>query len=59
MARRFIHLIERNIRGAVVIYGALGVRQYYDYTETEARRRYIADCKSTFITNQKRARHCG
>ena len=52
MARRFIHLIERNIRGAVVIYGALGVRQYYDYTETEARRRYIADCKSTFITNQ-------
>ncbi len=59
MARRFIHLIERNIRGTVVIYGALGVRQYYDYTETEARRRYIADCKSTFITNQAHARHSG
>ena len=59
MARRFIHLVERNIRGAVVIYGALGVRQYYDYTETEARRRYIADCKSTFITNQAHARHSG
>lgn len=59
MTRRYIHLIERNIRGAVVIYGALGVRQYYDYTKSEACRRYIADCKSTFITNQKRARHCG
>lgn len=59
MTRRYIHLIERNIRGAVVIYGALGVRQYYDYTEIEALRRNIADCKRTFITNQARARHCG
>ena len=48
---RYILFIERNIRGAVVIYGALGVRQYYDYSVAEARRRYIADCKSTFITN--------
>lgn len=51
--RQYIHLIERNIRGAVVIYGALNVRQQYDYTESEARRRYIADCKKTFITNQR------
>lgn len=55
MARRYIHLVERNIRGAVVIYGALGVRQYYDYAENEARRRYIAECRSTFITNQTRS----
>lgn len=52
MTQQYIHLIERNIRGAIVIYGALGLRQYYNYTITEARRRYIADCKSTFITNR-------
>lgn len=55
MTRRYIHLVERNIRGAVVIYGALGVRQYYDYSESEARLRYIAECRGTFIANQTRS----
>ena len=38
MARRYIHQIMRNHRGAVIIYGALGVRK----------------CKSTIFTNQSR-----
>lgn len=45
MFRGYIYFTERNIRGTIVIYGALGVKQYYDYTETEARKRYIDDCK--------------
>ncbi len=29
------------------------------WTSVEKAKAYIADCKSTFIINQKRARHCG
>ena len=32
--------VEKNIRGAWVIYGVLGIRQYYDYTKKEAIARY-------------------
>ena len=35
-----INFIERNIHGAWEIHGALGYRQYYDYTEAEAKRLY-------------------
>lgn len=28
-----VFAVEKNIRGAWVIYGALGVRQYYGYTK--------------------------
>ncbi len=35
-----IFFVEKNIHGAWVIYGALGVRQYYYYTKKEAMRLY-------------------
>ncbi|MEG9430651.1 MAG: hypothetical protein VZQ61_07010 [Christensenellaceae bacterium] len=40
-----IQLIEKNIRGAWVIYGAAGVRQYYGYMQAEAKRRYLEECE--------------
>ena len=40
-----IYLIERNIRGAWVIYGSIGIRQYYDYTKREAKKLYLEEIK--------------
>lgn len=51
-----IFLIERNIRGAWVIYGRLGVRQYYGYTKKEAEKRYLEECERNLfeVQNDKR-----
>lgn len=35
-----IHFVEKNIHGAWVIYGDLGIQQYYYYTKREAMRQY-------------------
>lgn len=41
MARlRKIYLTERNVHGAWVVYGIIGVRQYYFYTKRQAERLY-------------------
>lgn len=48
-----IGLVERNIRGAWVVWGSLGIRQYYYYTKAEAVRRYKEEVKNTFIINTK------
>ena len=45
MIKSNIWLVERNVRGAWVIYGAIGVRQYYGYTKAEAKAKYQAECK--------------
>lgn len=42
-----INFIDRNIRGAWVIHGALGYRQYYYYTKAEAKRKYLQEYKET------------
>ena len=34
-----VYFAEKNVRGAWVVYGALGVYQYYGYTKEEARKR--------------------
>ena len=47
-----IFFMEKNIRGAWVIYGELGVRQYYYYTKAQARKMYIDEFNSTIITAQ-------
>lgn len=51
-----IFLIEQNIRGAWVIYGRLGVRQYYGYTKKEAEKRYLEECERKLfeVQNDKR-----
>lgn len=33
-----IYMIEKNNCGAWVVYGILGVKQYYDYTKTQAQK---------------------
>ncbi len=44
-----IFLVEQNIRGAWVVYGALGVRQYCGYTKKEAIERYKKECDKTLF----------
>lgn len=39
-------IVEKNIRGAWVIWGDIGMRQYYYYTKREAMALYRAECKA-------------
>lgn len=48
-----IYFSEKNIRGAWVVYGALGIKQYYGYTKAEAERMYKDECSRTIVVNQK------
>ncbi len=53
MSRRVkINYIEKNIRGAWVVSGEIGIRQYYDYTKAEATKRYREEAISTNFYNQ-------
>lgn len=49
--RGIIFFMEKNVHGAWVIYGQLGVRQYYGFTKSEAMEKYIAD--SNIFVNKK------
>ena len=40
-----IHFVEKNIRGAWVVFGVDGIKQYYGYTK--------ADCKIVFEVREK------
>lgn len=51
---KHIYLMEKNIRGAWVIYGTLGVRQYYYYTKAQARKLYLDECKKKFFVCEKK-----
>ena len=48
-----IYFTERNVHGAWVVYGVLGVRQYYGYTKREAEKRYRNECNKTIVVNKK------
>jgi len=45
MRNRHIYFMGRNHQGAWVIYGVLGVRQYYYYTEKRAWELYMNEVK--------------
>lgn len=47
-----IFFVERNIHGAWVIYGELGVRQYYYYTKKEAMDLYKGEYRKTVFVNE-------
>ena len=51
--RGIIHCVERNIHGAWVIYGALGVRQYYYYTKKQAVDLYRQECRNKIIQEKR------
>lgn len=38
-----IYFMERNFRGAWVVYGCDGVKQYYGYTKEQARKKYLSE----------------
>lgn len=40
-----IYFVEKNIRGAWVVYGVDGIKQYYGYTKKQAVEMYKKDCK--------------
>jgi len=44
-----IYFVERNIRGAWIIYGLAGVRQYYYYTKRQAIDLYKKECEKIFV----------
>ena len=48
-----VFFMEKNIHGAWVVYGAMGIRQYIGYTKREARRKYIDDYNKTHFVNQE------
>ena len=48
-----IFFIERNIRGAWVVYGSEGIKQYYGYTKQQAKEMYQNDNR-TFVNEKRR-----
>jgi len=51
MRTSVIDFVERNIHGAWVIYGAIGIRQYYYYTKANAIAMYRDEVKQKLFTN--------
>lgn len=47
--RRDIDIVDRNVHGAWVIWGGIGIRHYYGYTKQEAIRRYRAEWAAKII----------
>ena len=47
MSKAVISFIEKNIRGAWVIHGSLGYRQYYYYTKKQAEKMYRDEYRRT------------
>ena len=47
--RGIVWFIEKNIRGAWVVCGIDGIKQYYGYTKTQAKQKYIEDCKTIVV----------
>lgn len=47
MSRSIIDFVERNIHGAWVVWGDLGIRQYYGYTKKESMKKYRQEWRET------------
>lgn len=52
MNRGVVYFTERNIRGAWVIWGAIGMRQYYNYAKKDAEQMYRQEAKQKWIIAQ-------
>lgn len=55
MAKSYITFVEKNIHGAWVVYGDIGFRQYYGYSERAARRLYNEEAAKKVLVHQKEA----
>lgn len=54
MRKSPIHFIEKNIHGAWVVYGLMGVKQYYYYTKAQARQMYVDEYNKTYFEVERR-----
>jgi len=52
MRHPIIEHVWRNVYGAWVIMGIMGIRQYYYYTKKEACQKYREEAKETIFVNQ-------
>lgn len=48
---KMIDFVERNIRGAWIVKGVLGTRQYYGYTKQNAIRSYQEEAKKNIFVS--------
>ena len=46
---RLIYFTELNLRGAWVVYGRIGIMQYYGYTREQAKKAYKAKCLEKWV----------
>lgn len=49
-----VFAVEKNVRGAWVIYGALGVRQYYGHTKLQSIAKYRRECREKIVKEKKK-----
>ena len=47
-------IVEKNVHGAWVIYGNIGIRQYYYYTKKQAMDMYREEAAKTNFVNKSR-----
>ncbi len=47
-----IHFVERNYHGAWVVWGVIGIRQYYDYTKKRAIELYKEEVCNTMLVSK-------
>lgn len=48
-----IDRIEKNIHGAWVVYGDIGMKQYYGFSKKRAEELYKEECERTVFYEQK------
>lgn len=48
-----IYFMKRNIHGAWVVYGVIGIKQFYGYTKTQAKQLYLENCKGKVFFNEQ------
>lgn len=48
MPKSKIHFMEKNVHGAWVVWGVIGIRQYYYYTKAQARSLYLKEVAETY-----------
>ena len=53
MINSCILMVDRNIHGEIVVYGEIGIKQYYYYSKAEAIRLYKEECKRTIFVGSK------
>lgn len=49
--KKYINFMEFNSRGAWIVNGYIGTRQYYGYTKAEAKNLYLQECANTDLFN--------